>query len=158
LTLIQRGIDPQVEIERERLAEQRRRAGTFESLAEDFIREKLSTERRGHDAELHLRRVFIPRWGKRPVAEIEPADAKVILRELKAAGKILMAHALLSTVRRLFAWAIDQGDYGLEHSPCDHLRARSLIGERRPRSRVLTDDEIRSFVRACDEMGYPYGP
>src|SRR5262249_36642947 len=122
------------------------------------IREKLSTERRGHDSELQLRRVFIPKWGKRPVAEIEPADVKVILRELKAAGKIFMAHALLTTVRRLFSWGIDQGDYGFVHSPCDHLRARSLIGEKRPRSRVLNDDEIRAFVRACNEMGYPYGP
>jgi integrase len=156
LDLIHRGIDPQAEVERQRLAEARKRAGTFASVAEDFIREKLSTERRGLDAEHQLRGEFIPRWGKRPVTEIDGADVKAVIREVKARAPY-MAHALLGTVRRLFNWAIEQGDYGLEHSPCDHLKAKSLIGERRPRSRVLTDDEVRAFVRACDRMGYPYG-
>jgi integrase len=156
LDLIQRGIDPQVEVERARVAEQRKRAGTFASVAEDFIREKLSTERRGRDAELHLRNEFIPRWEKRPVTEIEAGDVKAVVREVKERAPY-MAHALLATVRRLFNWAIEQGDYGLEHSPCDHLKAKSLIGEKHPRARTLTDDEIRAFVRACDQMGYPYG-
>jgi integrase len=156
LELIGRGVDPATEIERQHLAEARKRAGTFASVAEDFIREKLSTERRGRDVELHLRNVFIPRWGKRPVIEVTPADVKQVVREVKTRAPI-QAHALLGTVRRLFNWAIDQGDYGLEHSPCDHLKSRSLIGERRPRTRTLTDDEIRAFWRACERIGYPRG-
>jgi integrase len=157
LDLIGRGIDPQAEIERQRLNEQRKRAGTFAALVEDFVREKLPTERRGRNAELHLRGVFLPRWGDRPVTEITPADVKAIVREVKAEGKPTQAHALLATVRRLFNWAIEQDDYGLEHSPCDHIKAKSLIGQLRSRSRVLSDDEIRAFWRACDRLDYPRG-
>jgi Arm DNA-binding domain len=51
LELVHRGIDPQVEVERQRLAEQRKRAGTFAAVAEDFIREKLSTERKDREVE-----------------------------------------------------------------------------------------------------------
>jgi len=157
LELLGRGIDPKVEVERQQLAEQRKRAGTFASVAEVFIKEKLSTERRGHDAELQIRNEFISRWGKRPITEIDAADVKAVIREAKARGAFYMAHQLLSTCRRMFTWAIEQGDYGLEHSPCDHLKAKSLIGEKQPRTRVLTDDEIRAFWRACERMGYPYG-
>jgi Arm DNA-binding domain/Phage integrase family/Phage integrase central domain len=156
LALIQRGIDPQAEVERQRLAEQRKRAGTFASVCEDYIRDKLSTQRRGRDAELQLRNEFIKRWGERPITEITPADVKAVVREVKDRAPY-MAHALLSNVRRMFNWAIEQGDYGLEHSPCDHLKAKSLIGERQPRSRILSDDEIRAFWRACVRMGYPHG-
>jgi integrase len=156
LELLGRGIDPRVEIERQQQAELRKQATTFGAVAEIFIREKLSSERRGHDAELQLRNEFISRWADRPVTEISPADVKAVIREVKARAPY-MAHALLSNVRRMFNWAIEQGDYGLEHSPCDHLKAKSLIGERQPRDRWLKDDEIRAFWRACERMGYPHG-
>src|SRR5262249_48055839 len=66
LALIQRGIDPAIEVERQRLAEARKRTGTFASVAQDFITEKLSKERQGDDAERTLRR-FIAAWGARPI-------------------------------------------------------------------------------------------
>jgi hypothetical protein len=157
LNLVGRGIDPAAEVERQRLAEQRKRAGTFASVAETFIKDKVSTERQGKDVERQLRSVFIPAWGNRPIAEIEAADVKAIIRAKKAQGKEAMAHHLLTTVRRLFAWVIDQGDYGLEHSPCDHIKAKSLIGPLAVRQRVLIDDELRAFWRACIREGYPYG-
>jgi hypothetical protein len=156
LELLGRGIDPRAEIERQQAAELRKQAASFAAVADLFIADKLSKERRGHDAELQLRNEFIPRWGNRPVTEISPADVKAVIREVKARAPY-MAHALLSNVRRMFNWAIEQGDYGLEHSPCDHLKAKSLIGERQPRSRYLSDDELRAFVRACERMGYPHG-
>jgi integrase len=157
LELVGRGIDPHVEVERQRLAEQRKQAGTFANLADAFIREKLSTERRGRDAELHLRNEFIPRWGKRPVGDITADDVGEVINEVKARAPY-MAHALLATVRRLYRWASTPGrGYGIVSSPCYNISAKALIGEKQPRTRVLTDPEIRAFVRACDLMGYPYG-
>src|SRR5262245_7219970 len=156
LELLGRGIDPREEIARQQLAEQRKRAGTFASVAEDFIREKLPGERRGRDAELHLRRIFIPRWGNRPVVYITRSDIKAVLLEVKQDTPV-MAHALFGTVRRLFNWAIEQDDYGLESSPCDHLKAKSVIGPLEPRDRILEDDEVRAFWRACLKMGHPHG-
>jgi integrase len=157
IELVGRGVDPHVEIERQRLAEQRKQAGTFANLAEAFIREKLSTERRGRDAELHLRNEFIPRWGKRPVGDITADDVGEVINEVKARAPY-MAHALLATVRRLYKWASTPGrGYGIVSSPCFNISAKALIGEKRPRARVLTDQEIRAFARACDQLGYPYG-
>src|SRR5262245_56252840 len=156
LELLGRGIDPREEIARQQLAEQRKRAGTFASVAEDFIREKLPGERRGRDAELHLRRIFIPQWGNRPVVDITRSDVKALIREIKE-DTPSMAHALFGTLRRMFNWLVEEGDYGLEQSPCDHLKAKSLIGEAVVRDRILEDDEIRAFWRACLKMGHPHG-
>src|SRR5262249_3618988 len=67
------------------------------------------------------------------------------------------AHNCLGHIRRLFGWAIDQHAYGIESSPVDRLKPKSLIGERKPRSRILSDEELRAFWHATGEMGYPYG-
>jgi integrase len=158
LELIERGIDPHIEVERQRLAEQRKQAGTFANLAEAFIREKLPTERQGRDAELQLRNEFIPRWGKRSAADITADDVGAVINEVKARGADYMAHALLATIRRLYKWASQPGrGFGIVSSPCFNISAKALIGERRPRTRILSDPEIRAFVRACDALGYPYG-
>jgi integrase len=156
LSLIQRGVDPQVEIERQRLAEQRKRAGTFASVAQDFITEKLSKERQGDDAERTLRR-FIEAWGDRPITEIAPLDVLAVIRPIKSTAPY-MAHSMLTTIKRFFSWVIDQHVYGLETSPCDRLRPKNIIGERKPRQRVLSEDEIFALWRAASRTPYPYGP
>src|SRR5262249_32962344 len=115
--LIDKGIDPAEETRRQRQAEQRKRAGTFAAVAADFIAEKLSTERRGRDAELQIRNEFLPRWGERPIGDITAHDVVAVVKAAKARGATYMAHSLLATARRLFSWAIDQQAYGLQTSP-----------------------------------------
>src|SRR5262245_24978628 len=155
--LVGQGIDPHVEVQRQRLAEQRKQAGTFANLAETFIAEKLSTERRGRDAELHLRNVFIEQWGRRPATDITADDVGAIINEVKTRAPY-MAHALLATVRRLYKWASTPGrGFGIMSSPCYNISAKALIGEKRPRTRVLTVNEIRAFAHACDRLAYPHG-
>ena len=157
-TLIGRGIDPREQGERQRLAEQRKRANTFAAVAEDFIEGKLPSERNGKSVELDIRREFIPAWGGRPVTEITPLDVRAIVKRAKDRGAPYQAHALLATARRLFNWAIEQACYGMETSPCDRLKPRSIIGERKARSRILSPDELRAVWKATETMGYPYGP
>jgi Arm DNA-binding domain/Phage integrase central domain len=116
-TLIGRGIDPREQVERQRLAEQRKRANTFAAVAEDFIEGKLPSERNGKSVELDIRREFIPAWGGRRVTEITPLDVRAVVKRAKDRGAPYQAHALLATARRLFNWAIEQHAYGLETSP-----------------------------------------
>jgi integrase len=156
LRLIEKGIDPVVEIERQRLTEARKAATTFGAVADDFINEKASRERRGNEAARIIRRELLPKWGDRPVADITPLDVVLLLKPIKARGEY-MAHATLSVVKRLFGWAVDSHVYGLVVSPADRLRPKSIIGEKHARSRILADDEVRAFWRACIRMGYPHG-
>lgn len=156
LELIRRGRDPRNEQERARSAELRQGRNTFAVVAEDFINEKLSNERKGGEVARDIRREFIPTWGKRPIVEITPYDVRAVVKAVKDRGKPYQAHNLLGYARRLFAWAIDQHVYGLDSSPCDRLKPRAIIGDRRPRSRVLSDGELRAFWRACRRLPHPY--
>jgi len=80
------------------------------------------------------------------------------VKAVKDRGAPYAAHNLLGLVRRLFSWAIDQQVYGLETSPCDRLKPKAIVGKRKVRSRVLTDEEWQIFWRATDTLGYPYAP
>jgi integrase len=157
LELIGQGKDPAAVEERARAAELRRQSNTFASVAEDFIKTKLPREAKGREVERDIRRIFIAQWGHRPITDILAAEVRAVVRRVADEGKTYQAHNLLSYARRLFNWAIDQQVYGVETSPCDRLKPRSIIGEREARSRVLTDSEIRAFWNASGKLGYPYG-
>jgi integrase len=158
LELVRGGVDPRVHEGRLRLAEQRRNEITFAAVAEDFIKEKLATERKGREVERDLRREFIPVWGRRPITDITPLDVRAAIKAVKDRGAPYQAHNFLGYARRLFAWAIDQHCYGLESSPCDRLKPKAIIGKKAARSRVLSDGELRALWRAAEGIPYPYGP
>jgi integrase len=158
LSLIKRGIDPQVQEERERQGALRKQRTTFTAVAEDFIKDKLPAERKAREVELEIRREFLPRWGKRPVTEITAQDVREVVKATKDRGAPYQAHNFLVLARRLFSWAIDQHVYGLETSPCDRLKPKAIIGKKLLRKRVLDNDELRAFWRATARLGYPYGP
>jgi integrase len=100
--------------------------------------------------------VFIPLWGHRPITDILPAEARAVVKRVADEGKTYQAHNLLGYGRRVFSWAIDQQVYGIDTSPFDRLKPKSIIGERAPRTRILNDAEIRAFWNASGELGYPY--
>ena len=158
LDLIRKGVDPRADQERQQLAEQRKRENTFAAVAEDFIKDKLPGERKGREVERDIRREFIPVWGGRPITEITALDVRAVVKAAKDRGASYQAHNLLTTARRLFNWAIDQHAYGLETSPCDRLKPKALIGEKKARHRILSPAELRAFWKATESMGYPYGP
>jgi integrase len=157
--LISRGIDPQVQEDRDRQSALRQQCITFEVVAQDFFREKLPTERKGGEVEQDIRRELIPVWGNRPLADITALDVRNVVRAIKdRRGTQYQAHNLLVTIRRLFGWAIEQHVYGLESSPCDRLKPKAIVGRRLPRTRILDNDELRAFWRATGRLGYPYEP
>jgi integrase len=154
LEFIGRGIDPREQEERERAAEQRKRANSFAAFCQDFIEQKLPAERKGVNAEADLRRVLIPAWGNRPITDITADDVKVLIRQIK--HHPAQAHNIVALGRRMYNWAIDLGDFGLTSSPFDRIRPKVLIGPRRMRSRVLSDVELRALWRAAGKLEYPY--
>jgi integrase len=157
LDLIDRGIDPRFEEERQRQAALRRQENSFSAVAEQFIRRHISKTRKAAIVERELRREFIARWGARPITDITPHDVVAVIDAVVDRGAPYQAHNLLGHVRTLFNWAIARGIYGLDRSPCDRLRPATVIGKKLARRRVLDDDELRAFWRATQRLGYPYG-
>jgi integrase len=154
--LIARRIDPKDEEERHRAAEQRKRTNTFEAVAEDFIAEKLPSERKGKEVEADIRREFLPVWRTRPIVEITDLDVLGVIKA-KAKTKPAQARNLLGHAKRLFSWAIDQRVYGLKTSPCESLKPTKIIGEKTSGERTLSDEELFALWRAAKRLPYPHG-
>jgi integrase len=165
---IRRGINPTEAEKRAKEAEERKRANSFRAVAEDFITEKLGkkvtgetttyAERKGREVETDIRREFLEAWNGRPITEITPLDVLAIVEAAKNRGAPYQARNLLGHAKRLFSWAIGKHCYGLEHSPCDRIKAKDILGKKTPRKRVLRDNEIRAVWQAAEPIGYPYGP
>ena len=101
----------------------------------------------------------MPRWRSRLVTEITPRDAAEAIRAIAERGAPYQAYNAFGWLRRLFNWAINSGEHGVETSPVGKLSAGDIIGQRRePRSRILSDAELRAFWAATEKLGYPFGP
>ncbi len=139
-------------------------------------------QRRGKEVERDIRRAFIPLWGARPIAEITRHDVLAAIEAVRDGGtdKMLRDHGiktprrngdaaksrsapvqarnLLVYAKTLFGWAVERGAYGVENSPCDHLRTAKIVGGKKSSDRILSDVELRAFWRASEQLGYPYAP
>lgn len=160
--LIDDGKDPRdVEKERQGIEKQeadQKRDRQFGVVIEEYISRHLKGQRRAEVAEYEIRKEIVPKWKNRPINEITRADVVSLVEAIVDRDAPYHAHNILGHIRTFFNWCIDRGKYGLEGSPCDRLKPGRLIGEKKPRQRVLSDDELRVFWRATGRLGYPYGP
>ena len=113
-------------------------------------------QKRERDGRLILNREFVSRWAHRRLDTITRKDVLEVTDAALVLGHVYAAHAAWAHVRRVYNWAIARGL--CESSPCDRVRPRDIIGERRPRHRVLTDDELRRVWHAAGDLEYPFGP
>jgi integrase len=151
------GVDPAEEQRQKRDAALRKRECSFAAVAEDFIKEKLPTERKGKEVERAVRREFMPKWSNKPISEITETDVLFVIRLIKARAP-MQARNVLGFAKRFFQWAIDQRVYEIKLNPCASLKPDKIIGEKKNRTRILTDDELRAFLRATKRLRYPRGP
>jgi integrase len=159
LDLIRRGIDPSAEEEQARLAALRKQENSFIAVAEEYLRRAVTgRQRKAKVVERELRREFIARWNSRPITSITRHDVLAVIDAAVDRGATYQAHNLLGHIRRLFNWAISRGLYGLEHSPCDRMKPKDVIGKKVLRKRILKDPEILALWYASEKLGCPYGP
>jgi Arm DNA-binding domain/Phage integrase family len=156
LALIEKGIDPQRELEKQRVAEQRKQADTFGGLAEKFFTTKLKTQRRGHVVKRIISNELLPQWNKLAVAEISHRDVRELIEGVVERGASTYAHNVFDAAHALFNFALARDV--IEHNPCKQLKRRDLVGSKRHRERTLTDAELHAAWRASGRLGYPFGP
>ncbi|MFP5078612.1 tyrosine-type recombinase/integrase [Rhizobium sp. YIM 134829] len=185
--LLSQGIDPQTLIAETRARERIRQDNSFGFVVEEYLKtavlgpdEKNPLMRVGKEIARNLRVEFVndkwetgqkgagqaaggkgkkrPGLGPRPISGITKQDILAVVDAAIARGSRTMAHNLLAHVRMLFNWAIDSGRFGIEASPCDRIKPKSVIGRKTKRKRVLSDAELRAVWAASEKIGYPYGP
>jgi integrase len=88
-----------------------------------------------------------------PIGEITRADIVKVLDGIAANGTPIAANRAMSAIKKLFAWSLDRGA----------IAVHPLVGLRKPglersRDRVLTDEELKAFWQATEELSFPFGP
>ena len=164
IELLGQGRNPAVEEARIREESERRRSNMFAAVLDDYVRlvavgpdPANPRQRKGNDVARDLRRTFVPLWGEHPITSITRQDVLAAIEAVRDRPAPVQARNLLGYLKTFFSWAIERGVYGLEASPCDHLRAIRIIGHKRAGDRILSDDELFAFWRATGRLGYPMG-
>lgn len=146
------GLDPkEFELRRARDSRRQRRL-TFGSVSADYMRDHGSSLRWGHEVQRMITVDLLPHWESVPISEITRQDVKDMLAA-KANSAPIAANRLLSVIRQIFNYALDEEL--VEHSPTARVRAPARNPER---ERVLSDEEIRAIWEATETIGYPIGP
>jgi integrase len=155
LELLQEGKDPSHFEAAQKAAEERKRENLVSNVAEDFIRTKVLSERKGPEVARDIRRDLIGPLGHIPITDVMRAQVRAIIKA-KAQTAPAQARNLLGYAKRFFAWAVDEEVYGLSNSPCSDLMALKIIGAKPTRERDLSDEEVFAFWRATKRLSYPY--
>jgi integrase len=163
IELAKQGKDPRAEAERLEREQARKQAHTFAAVAEEFIADRVigpnpnrPIQRKWQWVCRTIRDPFIATFKERPIADITRHDVLNIIT-LKKRKHPAEARSQLAIIKVLFGWALNQS-YGLERSVCTDIKPKDVIGEKTPRDRALTDDEVRALWTVADRSNYPIGP
>jgi integrase len=158
LDLIQRGIDPSVQVASEVETNLRRQKNTFRAVAESFIEKHVGSRRTAIPIKQLIERKLIVPWGDRPVDTIGKRDVIELVESVRQASGVESARQTLIYVRRLFGWAAARDL--VPQSPCLAIAVADLLPPKVSRDRVLSDGELRLILKATadDGIGYPTAP
>ncbi len=162
------GGDTLAETFREHKAEKAKRGKTVDEVIEERI-EWMKTLVRKPDGEMrprietwgnvasHLRRFISPRLGKKLAGEVTKHDIATLSNDL-VAGKlgvpsVANARHMRRAASGLFNWAAEAGRDYVTASPCINL---PKLDPEHPRTRVLSEDEIRIFWHGLDRTDLPW--
>jgi integrase len=106
----------------------------------------------------HLRRFLSPRLGKKLAGEVTKHDIATLSNDIVAGrhgGKPSVANArhMRRAASGLFNWAAEAGRDYVTASPCVNL---PKLDPEHPRTRVLSEDEIRIFWHGLDRPDLPW--
>jgi integrase len=162
------GGDTLAETFREHKAEKAKRGKTVDEIIEERI-EWMKTPVRKPDGEMrprietwgnvasHLGRFISPRLGKKIASEVTKHDIATLSNDL-VAGKlgvpsVANARHMRRAASGLFNWAAEAGRDYVTASPCINL---PKLDPEHPRTRVLSEDEIRIFWHGLDRDDLPW--
>jgi integrase len=100
-----------------------------------------------------LEKNIVTHWRGRRLSEISKADIHAVLDLMIDRGAAVGANRVFAQLRKMSGWALSRGL--IERSPCEGIDKPSSETKR---DRVLDDRELALVWRACDVIGFPFGP
>lgn len=126
----------------------------FETIAAEFMKRVIKPrQRRWQLTQGLLDNKLTSAWKGRDVNSIKKHDVlKVLDREMDA-GHHRTANQTFQLIKRFFQWVAEH-----DYIQADPTAGISRPAKERSRDRVVSDDELVSIFKACEELGYPFGP
>jgi integrase len=153
---------------REQKADKAKRGKSVDEIIEERI-DWMKTPVKKQDGEMrprietweavasHLRRFLSPRLGKKLAGDVTKHDIATLSNDIVAGrhGKASVSNArhMRRAASGLFNWAAEAGRDYVSASPCVNL---PKLDEEHARTRVLTEDEIRTFWHGLDRADMPW--
>jgi integrase len=149
------GIDPGEE-KRARRSAPKPLADDFASVAREYLERQVKRNTAAstyRETARIMEQDVIPEWGRRSIGSILRRDVSALVDKKTASGAEIQANRILARLRSLFGWAVEKDR--VSANPCDGLRPPT---KEKSRDRVLSEEEMRAFWPAADELGWPFGP
>ena len=151
IALIQRGIDPAVQVAIEREANRVRQSNTFGAVAESFLEKHVASRRTATAIGRLVRGKLISRWRDRPIDTIGKRDVIDMIEDVQEKSGAAMARQSLTYARRLFGWAAARDLIAV--NPCASVVTDDFLPPKVSRDRVLTDAELALVLKATAADG-----
>ena len=152
LRKVARGDDPAAERKAAKAAAEQVDRDLFRNIVRDFGERHGRHNRSWPEVERMLGRDVLPRWGDRRIQDISRRDVIELLDAMVDRGVRQQANRVFAAVRKIMNWAVSRDIIAV--SPCAGLKPP--VPEI-SRDRILSDDEVRWFWKACGAAGYPFG-
>jgi integrase len=148
---IEQGTDPGVARVQQKQAQRLADRDTFAAIAAEYFRREGRGLRSVKRRQQTIDRLVLPVIGSRPIGAIKRSEIVRLLDQVEENNGPSMADDVLAFVRKIMNWHATRSDEF--RSPVVRGMARTKPGER-ARTRILTDDELRSVLRtAADQKG-----
>lgn len=141
MLLVQQGIDPGVKAMEAKA--KRKAAPNVQNLLDEFWEIELGKTPSGKERKRLVEKDVLSTWGKRKVSTITRRDAVLVLDKVRKRAPIT-ANRLQGVLVRMFNFASERGI--IDFSPLTGMRR----GKENSRSRVLTNDEIKTLWNCLD--------
>ncbi len=136
----------------ERMEVQLSERDKIKTLVDQYGKRHLSKLKTGSHVRRELERHVVAAWGERDIHEIAKRDVIDLLDGIADSGKVTTANRVRAYLNTFLNWCVERDI--LPMSPAMGVKA---VAKERARERVLTDDEIRWFWKACTHLGQPWG-
>lgn len=138
--LLDRGIDPQEQRDRERASP------SFEQFAESYLEYSRQHKRSWKDDESKLRLHLLPRWSRKRICDLSRREVEVFIGEIRQSHAAATANRFLclisSMYRRAIAWEL------VERNPCAGVQR---FKENNQKQRFLSPEEVGRMLVAMDK-------
>ena len=152
--LLRRGIDPRragitlaSRVRPERSPTEGPPGHSVEHLAREFMSRYVHRRRRRPEyVQRILNAEVLPRWGSRDARTIKPREVIELLDEIADRAPV-MANRVAGSLSQMFRFGIHRAI--LETTPVQRLYRPG--GKEKPRARVLSEEELKAFLRNLDD-------